>query len=156
DAWSQSALLAAFSGGSDFFPQAIRSAQETDFAGVYRPAPWQGPVIANFVSRIGVGARIDSPTAQGKVWLLNHVRFRPDQIKLNDELVVFEAGVDPTIEYAAFIHSILIPPALQPAYRDAVANLETAAERTRRTTVGPDDVGCALKSFLDTWIPRGR
>jgi hypothetical protein len=102
-----------------------------------------------------VGGRIDSPAAQGKVWLLNHVRFRPDQIKLNYELVLFEAGVDPAIEYVAFIHSVLIPPALQPAYQDAVMNLETSEERARRTSTGPDDVGCALRSFLNTWIPRG-
>lgn len=156
DAWSQSALLSAFSGGSDFFRQAVRSAQETDPAGLYRPGPEAGPVMPDFEDRLGAGARLDSPAAQGKVWLLNHVRLRPDQIKLNYELVVFEAGVHETMDYAALIHSVQIPQALQPAYRDAVMGLETDDERVRRTTVGPDDVGCALKSFLDTWIPQGR
>jgi hypothetical protein len=154
DVWSQSALLGRFSGGSDFFRQAVHSAEEVDWAGLYRPAG--APLLARFTERLGAGSRIDSPAAQGKVWLLNHVRFRRDQIKLNYELVVFEAGVDPTIEYAAFIHSVLIPPELQPAYRDAVMGLEDEAERTRRTTTGPDDVGCALRALLDTWIPRGR
>jgi hypothetical protein len=154
DVWSQSALLARFSGGSDFFQQAVRSAGEADWAGRYRPAGM--PLLPGFTQRLGVGGRIDSPAAQGKVWLLNHVRFRRDQIKLNYELVVFEAGVDPTIEYAAFIHSVLIPPELQPAYRDAVMGLETDEERTRRITTGPDDVGCALRTLLDTWIPQGR
>jgi hypothetical protein len=156
DVWSQSALLSTFAGGADFFPQAVASAEETDWAGLYRPGPDHGPVLADFRSRLGVGSRIDSPAAQGKVWLLNHVRFRRDQIKLNYELLVFEAGVDPTIEYAAFIHSVLIPPGLQAAYQDAVLALETDEERLRRTTVGPDDVGCALRSLLNTWIPQGR
>jgi len=154
DVWSQSALLGQFSGGSGFFRQAVRSAQETDWAGLYRPDT--GAVLPDFESRLGAGGRIDSPAPQGKVWLLNHVRFRRDQIKLNYELVVFEAGVDPTIEYAAFIHSILIPAALQPAYQNAVMNLETDEERERRTSTGPDDVGCALRSLLNTWIPQGR
>lgn len=156
DVWSQSSLLSTFSGGAGFFPQAVASLEQTDWAGLYRPDPVHGPVLARLRDRLGVGSRIDSPAAQGKVWLLNHVRFRRDQIKLNYELAVFEAGVDPTIEYAAFIHSILIPPALQPAYQDAVLALETDEDRTRRTTVGPDDVGCALRGLLDSWIPRGR
>lgn len=156
DVWSQTALLSRFSGGADFFPQAVRSAEETDWAGLYRPSPDHGPVLADFHRRLGIGSRADRTDLQGRVWLLNHVRFRRDQIKLNYELVVFEAAVDPTVEYVSFIHSVVIPPPLQPAYQEAVLSLETDEERVRRTTVGPDDVGCALRNLLNAWIPQGR